>query len=121
MESQNKPVLIYDGDCNFCRHWVNRCRHLTQDRVEYLPSQDAAPLFSHISPEQFEASVQLVQLDGSVYDGAEAVFRALACNPKHGWPLLWYRKVPVVGVLTEFLYRFVARNRTAFSRLMQWL
>jgi len=121
MESQNRPVLIYDGDCNFCRRWVNRWRHVTQDRVDYLSSQEAARLFPHISPEKFQASVQLVQPDGSVYDGAEAVFRALACNPKHGWPLWLYRRVPAVAVGTEFLYRFVARNRIAFSRLTQWL
>jgi len=121
MATQNRPVLIYDGDCNFCRQWVNRWRHVTDDQVDTLSSQEAARLFPHISPEQFQSSVQLVLPDGSVYDGAEAVFRALACNPDHGWPLWLYRKVPAVAVGTEFLYRFVARHRTAFSRLTKWL
>jgi len=121
MEYQNRPVLIYDGDCNFCRRWVNRWRHVTLDRVEYLSSQEASSRFPHISPEQFQTSVQLVQPDGTVTDGAEAVFRTLACNPNHGWALWLYRRIPAVAGVTEFLYRFVARHRTAFSRITKWL
>lgn len=121
MTSQNRPVLIYDGDCNFCRRWIARWSHVTGDRVEYLPSQAAATKYPQISTGQFQTSVQLIQTDGSVYDGAEAVFRTLACNPNHGWPLWMYRRIPGVALITEFLYRLVARNRVAFSRLTKWL
>ncbi len=121
MTSQNRPVLIYDSDCNFCSHWIARWRHVTGDRVDYLPSQEVAHQFPDIAPEKFEASVQLVQRDGTVYEGAEAVFRTLAFNPNHGWPLWMYRRIPAVALVTEFLYRFVARHRTGFGRLTGWL
>ena len=116
MTSQNRPVLLYDGDCNFCYHWIARWRHVTGDRVDYLPSQEVAHQFPNISPEKFETSVQLVQPDGSVHAGAEAVFRVLAYNPDYGWPLWMYLKIPGVASVTEFLYRLVARNRNACGR-----
>lgn len=116
MTSQNKPVLIYDGDCNFCCRAIARWSHVTGGRVDYQPSQEVAHRFPEISTEQFQASVQLVQPDGSVCDGAEAVFRTLACNPNYSWPLWLYRRVPGVDGVTEFLYRFVARHRAIFSR-----
>jgi len=116
MQSQNKPVLIYDGDCDFCRRWISRLRHVTGDRVDTRPFQKVAEQFPTISLEQFQTSVQLVQPDGSVCAGTEAVFRTLAYNPSHGWPLWMYLKIPGVAPLTEFLYRLVARNRNACGR-----
>jgi len=113
---QNRPVLIYDGDCGFCRRWIARLPPETRSRVDTRPFQEAAEQFPNISLEQFQASVQLVQPDGSVYEGAQAVFRTLACNPNHGWPLWMYLKVPGVALVTEYLYRLVARNRNACGR-----
>lgn len=109
----SQAVLIYDGDCEFCRRSVARLRHVAGDRVDARPFQEVAEQFPAISLEQFQASVQLVQPDGSVHVGAEAVFRALAYNPNYGWPLWMYLKIPGVASVTEFLYRLVARNRNA--------
>lgn len=111
MTTRNRPVLIYDGECEFCKRWVACLRLVTADRVEYLSSQEAAQQFPDIPPKKFQASVQLVQPDGSVYEGADAVFRTLAHNSNHSWPLWMYQKVPGVASITEFLYRRVARNR----------
>lgn len=116
-----RPVLVYDGDCTFCRRWIARWRHVTQGRVDYVSSQEAARQLPQISQEQFQTSVQLVLPDGKVYDGAQAVFRALAYNPKHRWPLWLYRNAPGTAPATEFAYRFVARNRGFFSLLTRGL
>jgi predicted DCC family thiol-disulfide oxidoreductase YuxK len=116
MKAENRPVLIYDGDCDLCRHWIARWRHVTGDRVEYVSSQQTAHRFPEISPQQFQSSVQLVQPDGTVFDGAEAVFLTLAFNPTYRWPLWLYRNVLGVAWATEFTYRFVARHRRIVSR-----
>lgn len=116
MTSQDRPILIYDGDCKFCRRSVARLLHVTGDRVDTRPFQEVAEQFPVISLERFQASVQLVQPDGSVHAGAEAVFRTLAYNPCLGLPLWMYLKVPGVAPVTEFLYRLVARNRNACGR-----
>src|SRR5271168_1063401 len=89
-----KPLLVFDGDCNFCTRWIRRWQQLTGDAVDYLPSQDGsiAAQFPEIPRERFVTAVQLIEPDGAVYSGAEAVFRALATNPNRQWPLNIYEK-----------------------------
>jgi predicted DCC family thiol-disulfide oxidoreductase YuxK len=117
-----KPLMVFDGDCNFCSLWVRRWRQMTGNAVDYLPAQDPriAAQFPEIPREQFDTAVQLVEPDGAVYSGAEAVFRALAENPKRQWPLRLYETRPAFAQFTERAYEFVARHRTGFSRLTRW-
>ncbi len=113
-----KPTLIFDGDCNFCRRWVLRWSLLTGDRVDYLASRTAAPMYlPKIPPEQLAASVWLVEPSGRVNNGAEAVFRALEHAPGRGWLLWAYEKAPGVRPASEWFYRLVAARRKFFSRL----
>src|ERR1035438_10489296 len=88
-----KPLLVFDGDCNFCTLWIRRWQQMSGDAVDYLPSQAAsiAAQFPEIPHEQFNTAVQLIEPDGAVYSGAEAVFRTLANNPNCQWPLNFYR------------------------------
>jgi predicted DCC family thiol-disulfide oxidoreductase YuxK len=112
-----KSLMIYDGDCNFCKYWIGRWRRLTGDAVDYLPFQDSqiASRFPEIPREQFETSVHLIEIDGSVFRGAHAVFLSLAENPKWQWPLRWYKKSRLFAKLTEAVYHFIARHREFFS------
>ena len=55
-----RPVLIYDGDCGFCRRWVERWRGVTGDAVEYATSEDAAPA---LHPTPAEPAVAVVDQD----------------------------------------------------------
>ncbi|MBI4388775.1 MAG: DUF393 domain-containing protein [Nitrospinae bacterium] len=116
MQERKRPVLIYDGDCHFCRRWIARWRHVTGGRVDYASYQKVAADFPGITHEQFDASVQFVDKDGKVYAGAEAVFRALAYAPGKGWPLSAYRNVPGFAVTAEWVYRLVARRRGSKTR-----
>ena len=117
-----KPLMVFDGDCNFCALWIRRWQQMTGDAVDYLPSQDSqiAEQFPEISREQFQKSVQLIETDGTVYSGAEAVFRTLAKNLQRRWPLGLYQSVTSFANATEWAYRFVAENRTVFSALTRW-
>jgi len=111
-----KPLLIYDGDCRFCRRMVDTWRERTRDAVDFAPSQDAAERFPEIPPERFNASVQLVLPSGEIVEGAEAVFRALAFAPRWGWPLYGYRRVPGAAPVCEWVYAWVSKNRDRISR-----
>lgn len=114
-----KPVLIFDGDCNFCTVWARRWQHTTRDQVEYLPLQDpsVAARFPELRREWFEAAVHLVEPNGLVYSGAEAAFRTLGHGPHEPWLLDWYYRSPAFARLTESSYRFIAGHRTLFSKL----
>ena len=113
-----KPLLIFDGDCHFCRRWIERWRELTSDAVEYAPFQEVADRFPQIPREHFEQAVHFIDKDGSVYRGAEAVFRSLGNRAKvSNW---CYRYVPGFAPITETAYAFVARRRqlaSFFTRL----
>jgi len=117
-----KPLMVYDGDCNFCTHWIRRWQQMTGESVDYLRAQDprVQAQFPEIPREQFDTAVQLIETDGSVYSGAEAVFRALAHNPRRQWPLRIYANSPVFADATEWAYDRVAQNRARFSRLTRW-
>ena len=111
----SKPLMVYDGDCGFCRKWINRWRVLTGDRVDYKPFQKIATSFPEIPPSRFEAAVQLIEPDGGVSQGAHAVFKTLALNPFFRWVLGVHDHVPGVAFLAESLYAFVAGHRHVFS------
>jgi predicted DCC family thiol-disulfide oxidoreductase YuxK len=117
-----KPLLVFDGDCHFCALWIRRWRQLTGDTVDYLPAQDPhiAEQFPEIPAARAAEAVQFIAMDGVVYSGAEAVFRALAHNSHWQWPLRAHETSPVFARLTGRAYRFVAEHRPLFSALTRW-
>jgi len=116
-EAPSKPMLLYDGDCGFCRRWIARWKAVTGDRVDYAPFQEVGEQYPQITRTQFEAAVQLVLPDGSIHGGAEAVFRTLATVPSKRWLYFLYCWVPLLGPMARGFYRFVARHRGGFGTL----
>ncbi len=118
-----KPVMIFDGDCGFCRFWIERWRRWTQAQVEFVPYQDAsvAERFPEVSVAACEKAVHLVERDGRVFRGAEAVFQSLAGVFLLAWLIRIYRAIPLFARLSETAYRFVASHRQLFSRINRWL
>ena len=116
-----KPLLIFDGDCHFCRRWIERWRELTAGAVEYAPFQEVAERFPEIPREAFERAVQFIETDGTVFSAAEAVFRSLGHKRGRKWMIWCYERVPGFAVITEAAYRLVARHRRTasfFTRLL---
>ncbi len=121
MERPLKPVLLWDGDCSFCRQWVARWQRAFGDRVETAPWQQAAARFPEIPLERFRRAVQLLEPDGRLSEGAEAVFRALARAPRGGWALGLYLHLPGFAAVSEWCYRRVARHRNGLARVTGWV
>lgn len=116
-----KPLIIFDGECGFCRRWINRWIVFTDSRVDYDTAQKMGAIYPEIEKESFERSIQLIETDGNVYEGAEAVFRALSYAPGKTWLLGLYQKVSGFRALSEFFYRLVASHRVFFSNLTRFL
>jgi predicted DCC family thiol-disulfide oxidoreductase YuxK len=112
--------LIYDGHCGFCLWWLARWRRRVGDRIDYAPSQEAGRHYPTLSPVRFSRSIQLVETDGTVYEGAEAAFRVLSRAPRGGQPLWAYEHLPGVRAVTERGYKFVARHRSGLHKLTLW-
>ncbi len=113
-----KPILYWDGDCNFCRRWVERWRTTTGNAVEYRLLQDApAEVRAAAGGETLERIV-LVRADGSLATGAAAALTSLAPHDSDArWTLAAYRHVPFFGSLAEACYRWVAEHRGFCAKL----
>ena len=114
------PVLIYDGECSFCRAWVDFWRSLTGDSLEYLALQDAAERFPEVPLEDCRKAVQFITPEGR-FPGAEGVCRFLAGVPGYGWLYWCYRFVPGFAALAAFVYRFIANHRSPAWRFTRAL
>jgi len=112
-----KPVLIYDGDCRFCTRSAKRWERSAGGRIDFIPSRDpqVRQRFPEIPAREYELWVILIERDGKVYRGAEAVFRARAANG-NGWLLWMYEKIPGFRSLSERGYRMIAERRHCRSK-----
>lgn len=119
-----KPLLIFDGDCGFCRRWIGRWNSLTKDKIDYEPYQSAGAQFPEIPEEKFKQAVQLVEIlpDGKkrITSAAEAVFRTLAYAPSMRWMFWFYSKFPAAAGICEWFYSRVASRRVLFSKITAW-
>ncbi len=112
-----RPLVIFDGECDFCRFWIERWRRQTGESVDYTPLQEewVGKTFPEIPRDALEKALHLVMPDGTVYSGAGAVLRALSGGlPGRG--LVWcYETLPGVAPAAETFYGLVARRRSFFS------
>lgn len=118
-EQNSKPVLIFDGDCGFCRLWIQRWESGAKGRVEYRTSQEVAQDHPDIPATEFQQAVQWV--DGETRSsGAKAIFQMLAViHPR--WASFWKALIAwgLFMALADFGYGMVAKYRYFFSRLVR--
>jgi predicted DCC family thiol-disulfide oxidoreductase YuxK len=117
----SKPLLIWDGDCHFCRHWIERWRVMTSGAVDYVTSQEIGDKFPEVPRDQFQQSVVYIVSTGEVFFGAEAVYRSLQSRSSKRWLTWSYNRVPGFATISEFGYRLIARHRGAASFFTRFL
>src|ERR1700730_6242570 len=110
-DSPDRPLLVFDGDCSFCRAWVEYWQQLTGDRVGYAPYQEVGARFPRIPQQEFARAVKVIMPNGEVRSGSYAVFSALASVPGRGWMRGLYDRVPGAAAITEAAYGVIARHR----------
>src|ERR1700683_1897239 len=92
--TRRQPLLIYDGDCEFCAYWARYWQKLTGNRVDYAPYQDVGAQYPSISPAAFKRAIQYVAPDGKIASAAEASFLTLSHARGKGFWLALYRHIP---------------------------
>lgn len=110
-----RPILIYDGECEFCRRWIAGWRVNTDDIVEFQPFQDLDNRFSEIPCEHFEEAIHFIDMEGQVFFGAKAIFKFKQYSAHKPWGYWLYRKLPLFARCSEAVYRLVSRKRYFFS------
>ena len=116
-----RPLLIWDGDCDFCRLWIDRWRETTLGKVDYITYQTVADRFPEIPADKFNRSLVLIQPDGTATFAAEAVYRSLAYRHSREWLSWSYDHVPGFATVSKTGYDFIARRRKFASALTRLL
>lgn len=106
-----RPVLAYDGQCGFCKLWVERWRETHADALELTPYQQLGERFPHLSQSEMGEAIHLIEAE-RVYRGAHAIFRAASYgSTATGWLLWAYHWVPFFARVAEWGYAQVAAHR----------
>jgi predicted DCC family thiol-disulfide oxidoreductase YuxK len=107
-----RPVVVYDGACRFCIEQARRLERLVGERVRLASFREPGVLERHpqLRRADCERALQLVEPDGSVRSGADAVVHALGLRAGFA-PLRWLYGIPGLRQLFELGYGMVARNR----------
>jgi predicted DCC family thiol-disulfide oxidoreductase YuxK len=116
-----KPLLIWDGECHFCKLWIERWREITAGQVDYATYEQAAHQFPEIPVEQFKRAMAFIEPDGETFLAAEAVYRLLRYRTSRRWLAWSYDHVPGFAAISETAYKFIARHRglgSTFTRLL---
>jgi predicted DCC family thiol-disulfide oxidoreductase YuxK len=106
-----KPLLTWDGECHFCRRWVERWDETTGGAVDYVPFQEIGDRFGEIPRQEFERAATLIEPDGAVYSGAQAVLRVLRSRSSRKWLSWSYDHVPGFAAISESIYKLISHNR----------
>jgi predicted DCC family thiol-disulfide oxidoreductase YuxK len=105
----DRPVVIYDAGCGFCRRWVRRLKWWDRhDRLALLPLQDPdAPVLAGRSRSELELAAHVVFPTGKVLAGAAAL-RELCHYLPGGWIPRGILSLPGALSVAEWGYRRVA-------------
>ncbi len=112
-EQIQKDVVLYDGQCNFCRSQINMLRRLDgRNRLEFvsLHNPEVATSYPNLTYEQLMEQIWIVTPSGAQYGGAYAV-KYLSVRLPMLWPIAPVMHIPFSMPLWSFLYRQVARYR----------
>jgi predicted DCC family thiol-disulfide oxidoreductase YuxK len=108
--ARHRPVLVYDGDCGFCTTCVRFLERIGSD-AEIVAWQltDLAEL--GLTEEQAADAVQVVQIDGTVCSGHEAIAAVLGTTGRI-WRIVGRGLLlPGISPIAARAYRLVADNR----------
>ncbi|PYJ12382.1 MAG: hypothetical protein DME93_07680 [Verrucomicrobia bacterium] len=119
--SPPKPLMIWDGECHFCKMWIERWRQITGGKVDYATYQQAAHLFPEIPVDQFKHAMAFIEPDGKTFFAAEAVYRSLQYRSSRTWLAWSYDHVPGFAEISETAYKFIARHRSLGSSVTRIL
>ncbi|NBD10028.1 lipase maturation factor family protein [Corallococcus silvisoli] len=122
MRAMTRPLVLFDGDCGFCKRWVARWRGDTQGRVRFVRASGWLRALLGISRQDMRRALQLVEPSGRRSSGAEAVFRMLAWSPR--WGTRFAARLgllPGIQQAAGAVYSVIARHRGRAARWDTWL
>jgi predicted DCC family thiol-disulfide oxidoreductase YuxK len=118
-----RPVVLYDGTCGFCISSVRQWRERGEGVVEFASNQNGGGEAYGIPQQEAVRGLCLVEKNGNVRTGAEAVFRMMdLCESPFGkvaWTL--HKRVWLFRSVSNWMYGHIAGNRKYLSRLSKYI
>jgi len=113
-------MVLYDGECGFCSASIRYWMISGAGRVEFFTAQGGMGEPYGLHADQPMGSVHLIEADGRVIRGAEAIFRMMSLCGNLPGKIAWslYHHVPLFRILSEWGYRRVAERRASLSAMM---
>lgn len=111
-----KPLMIYDGDCGFCLHWMRKWAVWTGNRIPWATSQTHGALFAQVPADTYDRAVVFVNEAGEWWEGAGAINETFRRTQTFRLFTLLFAFAPARWFINGG-YRFVANNRRLFSKL----
>ncbi len=111
--------MLYDGDCSFCKYWIEQLARLTKDKIEFKPYQNVlgAGTWNGFTREDCKRSIKLYDSStGQAYEAAHAAYKALDYAGV-ALPFRLYQRLPGFKQLSELVYAVVAWLRPWLSSL----
>ena len=112
------PIMVWDGECEFCRLCADRFKSAGADTVEFIPFQDLHSKYPKAPQLDYKKSVVFFSKN-SFQTGAAAVYSFYA-EIGLKWPLRLYKRLNLFSIISESSYRFVANNRKFFRGIGQF-
>lgn len=114
---KEKPLMVFDGNCGFCKYWVIKWKKISGLGVDYKPYQEAAEQLEDIEIHHFKEAVRYISTDGKIYNGPDAAYITYYNQERAMFLHRWYNEKPWFQKLSDQVYQWVADNRNLMSKL----
>ena len=106
------PIMVWDGECEFCRLCADRFKSAGTAKVEFIPFQDLHSKYPKAPQLDYKKSVVFFSNNG-IRSGAAAIYGYYS-EIGLQWPLMLYKRLNVfskIGTLLCFKSKSVLSNR----------
>ncbi len=105
-------MMVWDGECGFCKYWITRWKSKTADRIDYKTFQQVAVNYKDIPLKEFKKASRLIETEGDIYSGPDSAFRIfIYFEEKDTRWHRWYTQYNWFTGLSDHTYNFIAKNR----------
>lgn len=115
---QNKPTVVYDGQCPFCIRQIERFQSLDKNGCfEYVARQTPGleERFPILASSDFNSGMRLIWPAGRVEVGADAVYQICKRLPRLRYAA-WLYCLPGIKQIGRMVYAWIAANRQRLGR-----
>jgi predicted DCC family thiol-disulfide oxidoreductase YuxK len=108
----NKPLMVFDGNCGFCKYWIAKWKLMTGNLIDYQPYQEATKSIRDIDEIHFKQAVRFIDTEGMIKSGPEAAYYTYYIRGKSKFLFDWYKNKKWFKKLNDIVYQWIADNRS---------